>query len=51
VKIDPSTLAVTDVLNRPDDATFAGNTTAIEVGDKLWLGSYRGDRIAIIPAP
>ena len=51
VKIDPKTLAVRDLLTRPDDATFAGNTTAIEVGGNLWLGSYRGDRIAIVPAP
>jgi hypothetical protein len=51
VKVDPKTLAVEDVLTRPDDATFAGNTTAIEIGKSLWLGSYRGDRIAIVPAP
>ena len=51
VKVDPQTLALTDLLNRPDDAAFAGNTTAIEVGTDLWLGSYRGDRIAIVPAP
>jgi hypothetical protein len=50
VKVDPKTLAIFDVLTRPDDATFAGNTTAIEVGNDLWLGSYRGDRIAIVPA-
>jgi hypothetical protein len=51
VKVDPKTLAVKDILSRPDDDTFAGNTTAIEVGKNLWLGSYRGDRIAIVPAP
>jgi hypothetical protein len=51
VKIDPKTLAVRDILTRPDDATFAGNTTALEIGKDLWLGSYRGDRIAIVPAP
>jgi hypothetical protein len=51
VKIDPRTLAVRDLLTRPDDATFAGNTTAIEIGKDLWLGSYRGNRIAIVPAP
>jgi hypothetical protein len=50
VKIDPKTLAIRDLLTRPDDATFAGNTTAVEVGKDLWLGSYRGNRIAIIPA-
>jgi hypothetical protein len=51
VKIYPKTLAVRDLMTRPDDATFAGNTTAIEIGKDLWLGSYRGDRIAIVPAP
>jgi hypothetical protein len=51
VKVDPITLAVTQLVNRPDDAAFAGNTTVIEVGLDLWAGSYRGDRIAIFPAP
>jgi len=51
VKIDPKTLAVRDVLTRPGNATFAGSTTAIDVGKNLWLGAFRGDRIAIVPAP
>jgi hypothetical protein len=49
VKIDPKTLAVQDLLNRPGDTDFAGSTTAVEVGKDLWLGAYRGNRIAIIP--
>jgi hypothetical protein len=51
VKVDPQTLEVRDVWSRPDDATFAGSTTAIEIGKDLWLGSYRGNRVAIVPAP
>jgi hypothetical protein len=51
VKVDPKTLAVHDVLTLPDNAAFGGNTTAIEVGKDLWLGSYRGNRIAIVPSP
>jgi hypothetical protein len=51
VKVNPKTLVVKDILTRPDDPTFAGNTTAIEIGKNLWLGSYRGDRIAIVAAP
>ena len=51
VKIDPKTLAVTELLTRPDEPTFAGSTTIIEVGNDFWLGSYRGNRIAIVPAP
>ncbi|MEO8464768.1 MAG: hypothetical protein ABI640_05460 [Gammaproteobacteria bacterium] len=50
VKVDPKTLVVKDILTRPDDVTFGGNTTAIEIGNSLWLGSYRGDRVAIVPA-
>jgi hypothetical protein len=23
----------------------------VEIGDTLWVGSYRGNRIAIVPAP
>jgi hypothetical protein len=48
VKIDPKTLAVQDLLNLPGDTDFAGSTTAIEVGKDLWLGAYRGNRIAIV---
>ena len=25
--------------------------TAIRIGDELWLGSYRGDRLAYLPMP
>ncbi|HEU4617366.1 MAG TPA: hypothetical protein VFV10_04960 [Gammaproteobacteria bacterium] len=51
VKIDPRTLAVRDVLTLPGNATFAGSTAAIDVGTSLWLGAYRGNRIAIVPSP
>jgi DNA-binding beta-propeller fold protein YncE len=48
VKIDPKTMAVTRVLHRPDDASFRGGTVAVEVGDRLWVGSFAGDRIAVL---
>lgn len=48
VKIDPQTLKVAKVLQRPDDASFRGGTVAAEVGDRLWVGSYAGDRIALL---
>jgi hypothetical protein len=48
VKIDPSNLKVTRVLQRRDDASFRGGTVAAEVGDRLWVGSYGGDRIALL---
>jgi hypothetical protein len=51
VKIDPETLAVREVLAHPDSAAFTAGTAAAEVGDRWWVGSFRGDRIAVLPAP
>ena len=51
VKIDPRTLMVREVVSRPDTPEFGGGTALVEVGDKLWVGSFRGNRIAILPAP
>lgn len=51
VKIDPRTLAVRDVVTQADTPQFGAGTAVAEVGDTLWVGSYRGNRIAIVPAP
>jgi len=51
VKVDPATLEVRDVLSRENNDVFTAGTVAVEVGGDLWIGSYRGDRIAIVPAP
>jgi DNA-binding beta-propeller fold protein YncE len=48
VRIDPNTMKVTKVLQRRDDASFRGGTVAAEVGDRLWVGAYSGDRIALL---
>ena len=50
VKIDPKTLKVTDIVKEPSTPAFAAGTVAVEIGNQLWLGSFRGDRIAILPA-
>ena len=50
-KIDPKTLAVKEVLRRPNTDAFGAGTTAVEIGRTLWVGSFRGDRIAILPIP
>ena len=44
-------LAVREVLSRPDTRAFNSGTAVLEVGNDLWVGSFRGNRIAIIPAP
>ena len=51
VKVDPNTLAVREVVSRADTPAFGAGTAVVEVGDELWVGSFRGNRIAIIPAP
>ena len=51
VKVDPRTLAVRDVVTQPDTPEFGAGTALVEVGDKFWVGSFRGNRIAIVPAP
>jgi hypothetical protein len=50
VKIDPKTLKVTEVLTQPNSPEFGSGTVTVQVGKELWVGSFRGDRIAIFPA-
>lgn len=50
VKIDPNTLKVTEILTQPNSPEFGAGTVTVQVGTELWVGSYRGDRIAIFPA-
>ena len=51
VKINPATLAVREVLRHPNTPAFGAGTVAVEVGKELWVGSFRGDRLAIFPMP
>jgi hypothetical protein len=51
VKIDPKTLTVREVVSQPDTPEFGAGTAVVEVGNRLWVGSFRGNRIAIVPAP
>jgi sugar lactone lactonase YvrE len=51
VKIDTKTLKVTELINQPNNQQFASGTVAVQIGKELWVGSFRGDRIAIFPAP
>jgi hypothetical protein len=50
VKIDPTTLKVQEVLNRPAVGPFNAGTVAVEIGNQYWVGSFRGDRIAVFPS-
>jgi hypothetical protein len=49
VKVDPKTMKMTEVLTRPNTPEFGAGTVTVEVGNDLWIGSYRGDRILVAP--
>ena len=50
VRVDPETLKTTELINQPNTQSFASGTVAIPIGNTLWVGTFRGDRIAIFPA-
>jgi DNA-binding beta-propeller fold protein YncE len=50
-RVDPKTLKTTQLINQPNTESFASGTVAIPIGNDLWVGSFRGDRIAVFPAP
>ena len=49
--IDQQTLAVRRIFQHPAMDGFVASTTGVQIGDEMWLGSQRGDRIAYFPAP
>jgi sugar lactone lactonase YvrE len=51
VKINPNTLKVQQIITQPNGESFGAGTVAVEVGKELWVGSFRGDRIARFPLP
>ena len=48
-RIDPRTLDVQQIFEHPFIEGFAASTTAIQIGSEMWLGTYRGERIAYFP--
>ena len=50
-RIDPKTLEFRRIFQHPAINGFVTSTTGIQIGNELWLGSQRGDRIAVLPMP
>lgn len=50
-KLDPKTMFLRTVITAPGMKEFDNATTAIQVGDTLWLGTFKGDRIVYMRAP
>ncbi|HEY4030486.1 MAG TPA: SMP-30/gluconolactonase/LRE family protein [Caulobacteraceae bacterium] len=45
-RLDPRTMAVTPVLTEPGSKAFDNGTVALQVGKTLFIGTFRGDRVA-----
>lgn len=50
-RIDPETLAVERVIDHPVIERFAACTSAVRIGDEIWMGTNRGEKIGYFPAP
>ena len=46
VRFDPATSTVEPLLDEPGSPVFGGASAAIVVGEELWVGTFRGDRVA-----
>jgi hypothetical protein len=51
IKVDVATGKGRRLVGYPGSEGFEGGTTALEVGDEIWFGSFKGARIARLPAP
>jgi hypothetical protein len=50
-RIDPGTLKFQRIFQHPAMEGFVASTTAIQIGNEMWLGSQRGERIAYFNCP
>jgi hypothetical protein len=50
VRIDPSSAEVTAVSHPDARPLFGDATTALQIGEELWLAAYPTDRLAILPS-
>jgi hypothetical protein len=51
LKLDPATMKTRVIARLAPNANFSDGTTALQVGDTIFLGSYRGDAVAYMKAP
>jgi sugar lactone lactonase YvrE len=49
LRLDPQSMAISVVMKEPPRPQFDDATTAIPAGGQLWIGTFRGDRIAYTP--
>lgn len=48
-EIDPASLQARRIAGLPAGAALASASSALQLGNELWVGTYMGDRVAILP--
>jgi hypothetical protein len=51
VRLDPRTMTVTPLVKEPGRPEFGDATSTVQIGQTLWFGTFRGDRVAYRAAP
>lgn len=49
--LDPASMKLKVLMHVPATEAFGDATSALKVGKEVWVGTYMGDRVAIVPAP
>jgi hypothetical protein len=51
VRVNPQTMTSEELINQTPPPGLGAASVALPVGDELWVGSFRGDRLVRYPAP
>jgi hypothetical protein len=51
LKVDPQTLATQEIASDDGKSPLQGTSAALQVGNEVWLGTFRGDRIGYLRLP
>ncbi len=51
MRVNPDTLATTLLFDTDGKAPLQGVSSAVEVDDQIWVGTFRGDRVGYFPLP
>jgi hypothetical protein len=51
VRINPQAMTAERIAGGGPDSAMPTAATALQVGDEIWIGTYMGDRVAVLPAP
>ena len=49
--LDPKSMTLSTLMHVPATEAFGDATSALKVGKELWIGTYMGDRVAVVPWP